>query len=208
MNDRTIDIVVYALLLLLPLSALVARRPPLRQTLRARFTGAVILGGGLLHRPNRHPLPDLGGLVSDQAVVGEETRIRMSPDGHFWARVTINGVGRRMLIDSGATVTAISDDTAREAGIDTDGRSRFPVLLRTANGTVAAKRGTADQVQLGSVRTEKLGVVGVRRGGRDRDELPVAARIVARGGTHADHDAQGCRMILHNMYYQFSGSAG
>ena len=100
------------------------------------------------------------GSVADVALDdgGRETRIHMSPDGHFWAKVTLNGVGRRMLIDSGATLTAISEETAREAGIDAQGGG-MPILLRTANGTVAARRGTADQVQVGSVRTEKLRVV-------------------------------------------------
>ncbi len=40
-----------------------------------------------------------------QVVQGETVRIKMSPDGHFWARVQINGVERRMLVDSGATIT-------------------------------------------------------------------------------------------------------
>lgn len=158
MSDRAVDIAFYALLLLLPLSALIARRSSIGQTLRSMAAWAAIFGVGLLAVQYRDRLPDLGRLVDDQKVVGRETRIRMSPDGHFWARVTVNGVGRRMLIDSGATLTAISAETAREAGIDTGGGG-LPILLRTANGTVAAERGTADQVQVGSVRTEKLGVV-------------------------------------------------
>jgi aspartyl protease family protein len=158
MTDRNIDILIYALLLLLPVSALIARRPPLGQTLRSIVAWVAIFGIGLAAVQYRDRLPDMGRLLDDQEVVGRETRIRMSPDGHFWARVTVNGVDRRMLIDSGATLTAISEETAREAGIDTE-RGGFPVVLRTANGTVAAERGTADQVQVGSVRTEKLRVV-------------------------------------------------
>jgi aspartyl protease family protein len=158
MTDRNIDILIYALLLLLPVSALIARRPPLGQTLRSIVAWVAIFGIGLAAVQYRDRLPDMGRLLDDQEVVGRETRIRMSPDGHFWARVTVNGVDRRMLIDSGATLTAISEETAREAGIDTE-RGGFPVVLRTANGSVAAQRGTADQVQVGSVRTEKLRVV-------------------------------------------------
>lgn len=158
MSDRSVDIIFYALLLLLPLSALIARRPPIGQTLRSIFAWVAIFGVGLAAVQYRDRLPDLGRLLDDQEVVGRETRIRMSPDGHFWARVTVNGVGRRMLIDSGATLTAISEETAREAGIDTE-TGAIPIMLRTANGTVAARRGTADQVQVGSVRTEKLRVV-------------------------------------------------
>ncbi|WP_375427475.1 TIGR02281 family clan AA aspartic protease [uncultured Sphingomonas sp.] len=158
MTDRTVDLVIYGLLLLLPLSALFARRPSLGRTLRSLVGWVAIFGVGLAAVQYRDRLPDIGRLLDDQKVVGRETRIRMSPDGHFWARVTINGVGRRMLVDSGATLTAISEETARDAGIDA-GEGGLPIVLRTANGTVAARRGTADQVQVGSVRTEHLRVV-------------------------------------------------
>src|SRR3954451_21940207 len=56
--------------------------------------------------------------LDDQRVSGKELRVSMSPDGHFWALASVNGVERRMLIDSGATVTAISERTAREAKIN------------------------------------------------------------------------------------------
>jgi len=55
--------------------------------------------------------------LDDQKVAGKELRVEMSSDGHFWAKAMINGVPRRMLIDSGATVTAVSVRTAREANI-------------------------------------------------------------------------------------------
>src|SRR5690348_10807842 len=71
--------------------------------------------------------------LDDQKVEGRELRVRMSPDGHFWVLASINGVERRMLIDSGATVTAVSAQTAREAGIDAS-TGIAPVVLRTANG--------------------------------------------------------------------------
>ena len=76
----------------------------------------------------------LGPLAGQsQQVVGDETRIPMAGDGHFWAMVKLNGVERRMLIDSGATVTAISEQTARAAGVQ-DSASPLPILIRTANG--------------------------------------------------------------------------
>src|SRR6266567_420689 len=52
--------------------------------------------------------------LDDQRVEGKELHVRMSPDGHFWVVASLNGVRRRMLIDSGATVTAISEATARQ----------------------------------------------------------------------------------------------
>ena len=101
----------------------------------------------------------LGGLGLDrQEVVGREVRIRMAPDGHFWANATLNGVKRRMLIDSGATVTTLSETTAAAAGIDSGG-SVVPVILRTANGTVRARTGTVEELRLGNVTAHDLKVV-------------------------------------------------
>lgn len=158
MTDRSIDIAFYALLLILPLSALIARRLPLGRTLTSALAWVAIFGVGLAAVQYRDRLPNLQALADDQAVVGEETRIRMSSDGHFWAQVTINGVERRMLVDSGATITAISEKTARETGIDASGGG-IPVLLQTANGAVSASRGKAERVRVGSVITQDLGVV-------------------------------------------------
>ncbi len=107
--------------------------------------------------------PGLEGLVGrigldQQEVVGRETRIRMSSDGHFWAKATINGVERRMLIDSGATVTAVSPDTASSAEIARDA-DMVPVVLRTANGMTAAQTGTIRELRVGNVTARNLKVV-------------------------------------------------
>lgn len=95
---------------------------------------------------------------SSQQVEGEETRIRMSPDGHFWALVRFGGITRRMLIDSGATVTALSLDTAAQAGLDVRD-TLFPMLLRTANGTIRAKTSAVDELRLGNIVARDVPVV-------------------------------------------------
>ncbi len=96
--------------------------------------------------------------IDRQEVVGDEVRIRMAPDGHFWARVRLNGVRRRMMIDSGATFTALSERTAAEAGIVSE-KGVVPVLLRTANGTVAAETGAVKELRLGAIVARNLQVV-------------------------------------------------
>lgn len=71
-------------------------------------------------------LPGIG--MPEQEVTGAETRIRMSRDGHFWIAARVNGVSRRFLVDTGATLTAISAGTAQEAEIEPqqlpDGRTQ------------------------------------------------------------------------------------
>jgi aspartyl protease family protein len=101
----------------------------------------------------------LGKLGLDrQEVVGREVRIRMAGDGHFWARARLNGVERRMLIDSGATVTTLSVATAQAAGIEAKAGAA-PILLRTANGVVPARTGSVEELELGSVTARDLKVV-------------------------------------------------
>jgi aspartyl protease family protein len=96
--------------------------------------------------------------LDDQQVSGNELRVRMSSDGHFWVVASINGQKTRMLIDSGATVTAISEQTARLAGVDT-GRTFAPVVLRTANGATAAETGSIDELRVGNIVARNLKVV-------------------------------------------------
>lgn len=96
--------------------------------------------------------------LDSQQVSGEEVRIRISRDGHFWANATINGVERRMLIDSGATITAISADTAQRAAVDKSA-NLLPVVLQTANGAVQAETGTITSLVLGNIEARDLNVV-------------------------------------------------
>jgi aspartyl protease family protein len=96
--------------------------------------------------------------LDDQRVTGKELRVRMSSDGHFWVLASINGVERRMLIDSGATVTAISSDTARRARVDT-GAGLAPVVLQTANGAAPAQTGKVDELRVGNIVARNLRIV-------------------------------------------------
>jgi aspartyl protease family protein len=96
--------------------------------------------------------------LDDQHVAGKELRVRMSSDGHFWVLASVNGIKRRMLIDSGATVTALSETTARQAGIDV-GTGLTPVVLRTANGAAAAQTGKIDELRVGNIVARNLRIV-------------------------------------------------
>jgi aspartyl protease family protein len=93
-----------------------------------------------------------------QEVVGEEVRIPLSRDGHFWATVRVNGTEQRMLVDSGATITALSPSTATAAGVASDA-TLMPLLLKTANGTVRAAAGTVERLQVGTIEARNLKVV-------------------------------------------------
>lgn len=107
--------------------------------------------------------PELSRLTSrlgldDQHVTGKELRVTMASDGHFWVLASINGVKTRMLIDSGATITAVSGKTAREAKLDT-GTGLAPVVLQTANGAAPAQTGKVDELRVGNIVARNLRIV-------------------------------------------------
>ena len=163
-QDVGANALLYALLLILPLSALVARRVPLVRTLVTLVSWGAIFGLLIVVVGQREKFdPYLQRIASmlkldDQQVVGQETRIAMAADGHFWARVRIQGVERRMLVDSGATVTALSVGTAAAAGLDVKD-SVFPVVLNTANGSIRAQTATVRDLHVGDIAAHDLGVV-------------------------------------------------
>ena len=101
-------------------------------------------------------LPQIG--LPKQRIEGAETHIDMSQDGHFWVKATVNGEPRRFLVDTGATLTAISTSTAKAGGIGMQDM-RPPVLLRTANGTVQADLTTIDEMRFGNIVARDLDAV-------------------------------------------------
>jgi aspartyl protease family protein len=101
-------------------------------------------------------LPRLG--MPAQTVEGVETHVPMSEDGHFWIEASVNGTPRRFLVDTGATLTAISDELAADSGIE-PAPGRMPVQLRTANGTMTARLATIDSLAFGNIVARDLDAV-------------------------------------------------
>ena len=155
---------IYAILLVLPLSALIARRVPFLRVVSMLATWIALFAVLTYVFTQRERFdPYLARIasalnISDQKVVGKEVRIRMSPDGHFWAQATIGGVSKRLLIDSGATVTALSQETAAASGLKVE-KPIFPLVIQTANGQVTAQTATVDELRLGNIVARDLSVV-------------------------------------------------
>ncbi|MGH6696292.1 MAG: retropepsin-like aspartic protease family protein [Sphingopyxis sp.] len=137
--------------------------PFLGRVFRALFSFALLAFGIFLVLQQAPFDPNLSRItaslgIDQQEIVGDTVRIPMGRDGHFWAKVHLNGTERRMLVDSGATVTALSDATAEAAGVKADA-TLVPLLMKTANGTVRADAGTVDRLEIGAIKARKLKVV-------------------------------------------------
>jgi len=140
-----------------------SRVPFIGAALRVVFSMAMI-GVLILVLSERASIDPYFGQVADrfnlggQEVVGEEVRIKMAPNGHFFANVRLGEARRRMMIDSGATVTAISAATAREAGLKPQA-NLMPVILQTANGAVRADSATVPELKVGNIVARDIKVV-------------------------------------------------
>jgi len=144
-------------------SVMIRRVPALGRLLRMGSTFALmgILVLVVLQLSRMDPrfdmaLPEIG--LPEQVVEGEETRIRRSPDGHYWLRAEINGHPASFLVDTGATLTAISTETAAAAGIEPR-EGGLPVRMQTANGSVAADLATIDELRFGNVAARGLDAI-------------------------------------------------
>lgn len=144
-------------------SVLVRRVPALGKLLRLTSTvGLVgILTLVVLQLSRMDPrfemaIPELG--LPEQVVEGAETRVEMANDGHFWLRAEINGHPANFLVDTGATLTAISAETAAQAGL-APREGSLPVRMQTANGSVAAEMTSIDELRFGNVAARGLDAI-------------------------------------------------
>ena len=144
-------------------SALIRRKVPMGRLVRTAST--LVLAGILvtviLQLSRFDPrlevaVPQLG--LPEQVVEGGETRIGMASDGHFWLRAELNGVPANFLVDTGATLTAVSSDLAARARLQPR-RGGIPISIGTANGPVAAQLSTAESIRFGNISASGLDVV-------------------------------------------------
>jgi aspartyl protease family protein len=162
-GDQALTFVYLIGCLVLVVSALLVRRVPIGHGLKMFAGWVLIFLAAFVAFTLKDDFIALGKRVMAEASgegqvvrVGKELRIRKSFDGHFWVTGKLNGEKVRFLIDSGATTTSISVQTARRAHIATGGG--FPVLVQTANGVVAAERGTAEKLVVGTIERRNMAV--------------------------------------------------
>jgi aspartyl protease family protein len=81
---------------------------------------------------------------------GHQVALGADPSGHYLADATVNGVAIRVMVDTGATIVALTAETARRLGI-APSSSAVRVGISTANGNVSAGLVKLAHVRLGNV---------------------------------------------------------
>ncbi|MBB5686854.1 retropepsin-like aspartic protease family protein [Sphingobium boeckii] len=84
-----------------------------------------------------------------------EVVLKRASDGHYYARAEVNGAEIRFLVDSGASIVALSREDAARAGIPVND-GEFTDVARTASGTVPLKPVMIDRISIGPVVAERV----------------------------------------------------
>lgn len=83
-------------------------------------------------------------------VNGSEVELKANPRGHFETSAEINGRSIEVMVDTGATMVALTAEDAERAGIYTSARD-FTHSAHTANGTAKVAPVRISQISIGGI---------------------------------------------------------
>jgi aspartyl protease family protein len=155
MSDGNGPMAIYYLIVAVAVaSSLFAMRLPIGKVLKMAAAWVAIFGVGFIIFSFRSEFTSVGQRLRAEATGasitdGQTVRIPMADDGHFWVNATVNGRPLRFMVDSGATVTTVSVDSAKAVGMPV-GTER--TAISTANGTTQAIKGYADKLEVGTIQ--------------------------------------------------------
>jgi len=100
---------------------------------------------------------------TEPASIDGVTAIPKATDGHFWAEARVNQTVVRFLVDTGASVVALTPEDARRLGVDT-ARLTYDRDVTTAMGRTKAAYVLIDSVGIGQSRMQNVEALVIRDG--------------------------------------------
>lgn len=94
---------------------------------------------------------------------GGVAQVARSADGHYWAQADIEGRAVRVLVDTGASVVALTRQDALRLGLRLTAAD-FTQTVETASGPVKAAPVELDHVAVAGARVEKVRALVVEEG--------------------------------------------
>jgi len=160
-NDWMLGSLYLLMAMMLVLGSLISRREPFAKLATMALAWVAIFGAGFVLFTFRDDLGYVAQRLKAEAtgnpvVEGQEIRIPMAIDGHFWVQGSVNGVPVRFLVDSGATMTTIGRDTAAAADIPVSANRNQ--VVRTGNGMLRVASGRASSLAIGSIERTDVGL--------------------------------------------------
>ena len=146
---------------------------------------ALILGLGAAHYDTlRTELSGFLGFANTPTTTQEETQVepqapvarggteqlRAALDGHYYAEAEINGRSVDVMVDTGASMVALTYEDAERAGLRLR-PSDFTARVGTANGVAAVAPVTLDRVTIGRITVRNVQAAVTERGRMDKTLL-------------------------------------
>jgi aspartyl protease family protein len=147
--------------LMLVLGSLMSRREPLAKLLTMSLAWIAIFAAGFVLFTFRDDFGWVAQRLRSEATgepveQGQQIRIPMAIDGHFWLDGRLNGERVKFLVDSGATMTTIGRKTAERTGVVVSPTQ--DQVVRTGNGLIKVSSGRARSLAVGSIEREDMAV--------------------------------------------------
>ncbi|MGI8612182.1 MAG: retropepsin-like aspartic protease family protein [Sphingomicrobium sp.] len=160
-NDLMLGGVYILMAMMLVLGALMTRRERAAKLLTMALAWVAIFAAGFVLFTFRD---DFGWVAQrlraeatgEPVAQGQEVRIPMAIDGHFWIGGELNGVRVKFLVDSGATMTTIGRETAERARVQVSARP--DQIVRTGNGLIRVSSGRAQSLTIGPIERRDIGM--------------------------------------------------
>lgn len=149
----------------------------------------------------RYELQDVASRVTAGLVPGSPLALGMdngratvtldkADNGHFEARILVNGASVRTMVDTGATSTVLTAEDAIAAGFN-PAALNFTTPVSTANGMARAATVRADEVAIGGIKRKDMSVMVAAPGMLGQSLLGM--NFI---GSLSGFDVRGDRMIL------------
>ena len=160
-NDTMLGGLYLLMAMMLVLGALISRREPIAKLFVMALAWVGIFGAGFVLFTFRDDLGYVAQRLRTEATgapvtVGNEVRIPMAIDGHFWVEGQINGEPVKFLVDSGATVTTIDRETAARAGVAIN--NNRDQIVRTGNGMIRVASARAESLGIDTIERQNVGL--------------------------------------------------
>lgn len=137
------------------------------------------LGAALIAKPAApvaEPLPvraESLRVEPDPAPSHNSAALKREADGHYWARSDVDGVSIKFLVDTGASVVALTWRDAQRLRLKPEERD-FKWSIRTANGETFAASVLLPYVRVGSVEIENVEAMIMQDGLLDNSLLGIS----------------------------------
>ena len=94
---------------------------------------------------------------------GTDAQVVKGADGHYWAEANIDGKAVRVLVDTGASVVALTRADALRLGVDPDPEA-FTGKVQTASGVVRAAPVQLKTISVAGARVDRVEALVVEQG--------------------------------------------